>query len=251
VQYGGGQWWLVEEATAAEFMAALALSLCEAADHGGWNLFEGHPERWVPITDDGPSTRALLSGLRPAANGPESRVELRVRGQHRFAEIYSTVLPRVLPVPEGPVDIDAMVRFRRQHGGLLPQFRREMEDRFQNLLAINDPVQRQLEIDRFEDEVHEKIDQVAAYLSDSFRSRLVKAPLVSLVKLLLPPGVREVVDIGQQALTSNQRYADFERDPLAYLAFANTAFAPVQRYSVDPHTGLPLVTAVSGAWRRR
>lgn len=240
------QWCLLEQTTAAEFIASLALSLCEAADQRGWNRFEGHPERWVPVTDDATSAHAILSGLKPAEGAQETRVQLRVRGEQRRAEIFSVVLPQILPVPEGPVDIDAIVKFRRQHGGLLPQFRREMEEKFQHLADLDDPAQRQLEIDHLEDEVHEKTEQVSAYLSASFWSRIVKAPLVSLVKLLLPD-LSEGVGVAQEFLTPKQPYAEFERDPLAYLAFANAKFAPVRRYSIDPFTGVPLVTAVT--WR--
>jgi plasmid stabilization system protein ParE len=251
-QYDTGLWWLVEEATAAEFMAALALSLCEAADHGDWDRKGGRrPERWVPVTNDGPSTRAMLSGLRPVTGGAEMPVELRVRGEQRLAEIRSVVLPRVLPVPDGPVDLDDIVRFRRRHGDLLPGFRRDMEDRFQRLADLDDPVQAQREVDRLEDDVWDLVDELDTYLSEARFHAVVRSPLVSVFKLLLPAGAGEAIGIGQEVLAPGRRYADFESDPLAYLAFANAAFAPVQKYAIDPLTGIPLVSAVSHPRRRR
>jgi hypothetical protein len=93
-------WVLVEESCAAEIMAALALSRCEAADKHRWSRQGGaYPERWVPVADDEPSTLALLSGLRPIANDQDMKVELRVRGQLQLAEIYSIALPAIFPVP--------------------------------------------------------------------------------------------------------------------------------------------------------
>lgn len=243
-QQENDRWSLVEESTAAEFMAALALSVCEAADQREWSRRAGlDSERWIPVTNDGPSTRALLSGLKPAADGAETRVGLRIRGEQQLAEICSVVLPQILPVPESPVNVDAIVRFRHRHGDLLPRFRREMEDRFQRLADLDDPARRQREMDRLEDDVHERVAEVSAYLSEARVGRVVKSSLVSLFKLL--PVVKDEVAVAQEIYANSQRHADFERDPLAYLAFANAAFAPVQKYTIDPYTGRPLVSAVS------
>lgn len=240
-QHASERWSLVEESTAGELMAALALSLCEAADQREWSRQDGHySERWVPVTDHGPSAGALLSGLRPVSDGQEMKVELRVRGQLQLAEIRSVVLPAILPVPEHPMSVEGIIRFRKQHGDLLPQFRRDMEDRLQKMADLEDPVLRQLSIDQLEDEVRERTEQVGAYLSEARVGRILKSKLVSLFKMV--PIAKEIIGVATEWYKDNQRYTDFERDPLAYLAFANAAFSPVQKYGIDV-TGRPLVSA--------
>src|SRR5207244_3888431 len=79
-----GGWILVEAATAAEFMAALALSLCESAGERGWRYSDrDSAETWVPATDTPPAIRALMAGLEPVptALAKPDRVHMRIRGE--------------------------------------------------------------------------------------------------------------------------------------------------------------------------
>jgi hypothetical protein len=86
-------WVLVEAATAAEFMAALALSLCESVGTRGWRYSDrGSAETWVPATDTPPAIRALMAGLEPVPGTlvEADRVHIRIRGEYkqpRFAHI--------------------------------------------------------------------------------------------------------------------------------------------------------------------
>lgn len=246
------QWAMVEVATAAEFMAALALSLCENAGSGGrspgaWSR-GGLPqhERWVPVTDEPSSARALLSGLKPLdREGEVGKVRFRVEGELQLAEVRSVVLESVLPVPERPMNVEDIVRFRRRHGDLLPRFRRDMERRVQHLADIDDPVRRLWAMDELEDEVRERIEEMRAYLSESGVRRVIRSPLVSFFKFV--PGFKDPIEVGQGLLTGNQPNDAVVSEPLAYLAFANAAFAPVQRYDIDPFTGRPLLSAITGS----
>ncbi|WP_146072424.1 hypothetical protein [Arthrobacter sp. Y81] len=245
------QWAMVEVATAAEFMAALALSLCEnagsnARNPGGWNRggLSQH-ERWVPVTDEPSLTRALLSGLKPLdREGEAGKVRLRVDGEMQLAEVRSVVLESVLPVPEHPMNVEDIVRFRRRHGDLLPRFRRDMERKVQNMADIVDPVRRLRAMDELEDEVRERVEQTSAYLRESPVRRVIRSPLVSIFKIV--PGLKDPIEVGQGLLTGDQPNDAVVREPLAYLAFANAAFAPVQRYETDPFTGRPLLSAITG-----
>ena len=64
----GVGWILVEATTAAEFMAALALSLCESAGLRGWRYSDrDSAETWVPATNIPPAIRALMTGLEPVS----------------------------------------------------------------------------------------------------------------------------------------------------------------------------------------
>lgn len=240
-------WVLVEETFASEIMAALALSLCEAADQREWSQkATPFPERWVPVTDDKASTRALLAGLRPASDDQDMKVELRVHGQLQRAEILSVALPALLPVPEDPMSVDAIISFRNRYGELLPQFRRDLEDRVQKMADL-DPVDRQLAMDRLEDDVRERTIQVSAYLSENRVHNVVSSPLWSLIRLL-PAPVGDIagalVGVVQEDVKQTRQHETFKRDPLAYLAFANSELAPVQKYTIAQGKGLPLISTV-------
>jgi len=65
---------------------------------------------------------------------------------------------------------------------------------------------------------------------------------VSLLKLI--PGMKDTIEVGQGLLSAN-RSDGVVGEPLAYLAFANAVFAPVQRYEIDPLSGEPLLTAIT------
>lgn len=245
------QWALVEVVTASEFMAALALSICEnvssnGRNPGGWSRagLRQH-ERWIPVTDEPSSARALLSGLKPLdREGEAGGVRLRVEGDLQLADVRSVVLESVLPVPEHPMNVEDIVRFRRRHGDLLPRFRRDMERRVQHLADIEDPVRRRRAMDVLEDEVQERVEQVSAYISESPVRRVIRSPLVSLLKLV--PGLKDPIEVGQGLLTGEHPHDADMREPLAYLAFANADFAPVQRYEIDPASGRSLLSAMSG-----
>ncbi|MDQ0078276.1 hypothetical protein [Arthrobacter oryzae] len=239
-----GQWAEVELATADEFMAALAFSLCQAAGENGWNR-GGHQakENWVPVTDARSSAQALLSGLAPTdGTANPSEVELRVNGDLQLAHIRSVALEGLLPVPAEPLDVDAILQFRRRHKDLLPQFRRDMEKRLGDMSNL-DPVALRREQDLLEGEAQQLSGQVEAYLHEVGVQRLIRGPIVALLSLI--PVIGPLVAGGIKAGTE-PRHAGLIREPLAYLAFAKAEFAPVLDYRVDPQTGPPLLGALSG-----
>jgi hypothetical protein len=67
---------------------------------------------------------------------------------------------------------------------------------------------------------------------------------VSFLKLV--PSFKDPIEVGQGLLSGEQPNDALMREPLAYLAFANAAVAPVQRYEIDPATGQSLMSAMSG-----
>jgi hypothetical protein len=74
--------------------------------------------------------------------------------------------------------------------------------------------------------------------------RVIRSPLVSFLKLV--PSFKDPIEVGQGLLSGEQPNDALMREPLAYLAFANAAVAPVQRYEIDPATGQSLMSAMSG-----
>ena len=128
-----GQWWRVERATAADYMAALALALSLPGHDILRNDGDTFPDavvRRVPITDELHSLLPLLGGT---LDEEASTLNERAEGQAIIGRVQMMVLENLFPAPVTtipPADLD---RFRRRHAGLLPAFRREVEERVDEL----------------------------------------------------------------------------------------------------------------------
>ena len=240
------EWIWVEAATAAEFMAALALSLCESAGRrGGWRSQEMNScEKWVPTTDFPPALSALLAGLAPVRDHDVagSPVHLRVRGELQVVEVRSHLLERLLPVPEHGLPIEDVLRFRRKHGGALPELRRFLETKIDEAISITDPVFRARFMDRIEDEVDQRTEEAVGYLNDSGIRRISQSTLLRVCKFI--PGLKDPIETAQDLAQNLRRDAALEAAPLAYLAFAHATFAREQTYRLDPRTGRPLLESI-------
>lgn len=239
-----GRWIWVEEDTAAEFMAALALVLCESAGSSGWSHSDRpQRERWVPVTDDPSSAKAMLSGLGPIGDSVATTPSVRrAGGELQLREVRSIVLDQLLPVPEGPMNVGALVRFRRRHSDLLPGFRREMERRLEELSRMDDPTRVQRKLDHLASEVEERTDQVGAYLAEAGVRKITRSPLVGFFKFI--PGFKDPVENFQELFTDVHADNTYFSEPLTYVAFANLAFVPARRYVTNPLTGIPLMEAM-------
>jgi hypothetical protein len=238
-------WILVEVTTAAEFMAALALSLCESIGARGWRYSDrGSAETWVPATDTPPAIRALMAGLEPVSRTLDQgdRVHIRVRGEIQAAEIRTHLMESLLPVPDATISPVRIVRFRKTHGHRLPEFRRYLESMIDESLMITDPVLRARFMERIEDELLERTEEATAYLKELGLQRISKSSLIRVLKFI--PGLVTPIGVAQDLVESLRTSQGIEAQPLAYLAFARAVFAPVQNYRIDPLTGIPLVEAI-------
>ncbi len=241
------EWIWVEATTAAEFMAALALSLCESGGRrDGWRSQEMNScETWVPTTDSPPAVSALLAGLVPVPNQDDvnSPIRLRVQGELRVADVRSRLLERLLPVPQDPLSEKEILRFRRRHGGALPELRRFLEAKIDEAMSIADPVFRGRFMDRIEDEVHQRTEEAIGYLRSSGIRRISPSSLLRVFKFI--PGFKDPIETAQELAQNLRRDAALETAPLAYLAFARATFARDQEYRVNPTTGIPLLETFS------
>ncbi|MCZ2847413.1 hypothetical protein [Modestobacter sp. VKM Ac-2978] len=238
-----GRWIAVETRTAADFMAALALALCQAQEEDRPNGVT--PEfSWVPTTDEQEALLALLSGLLPAGNEswPYSRAMRRARADGRVAEIRSQLLEMVLPVPDEPLATTAILKFRERHGSLLPDLRRHIEERVDILARESDEDFRFRMLDRVIDEVNDQVTEAETYLREAGLRRLSRSSLLRVCKFI--PGVGGYAGNTRELAESLQSNPDFRTKPLAYLAFARTTFRPIETFRVDPRTGMPLVEAM-------
>jgi len=241
-----GEWLDVEATTANEFMAALALALCHpdsyllrrVAQHGDGNA-------WVPTTDRPSAVDALLSGLVPVAptDSFAPQFPLRVHGEIKASQVRASLLSDLLPVPAEPIPTEALVAFRRRHGDLLPQLRRHVEARIDEILSIDDPVMQQRLYDRIVDEFGQRLTQAAAYLRETGVRKVKKSTMLRILKAvpLLSNPVGALQDIADSMISN----PEFETQPLAYLAFASHELRLLTTYEIDPWTGMPLVQAMA------
>jgi len=231
----GSEWVLMERRTASEFMAALAMRLCEAsqpwqADLEGWGM------RWVPATDVAEAAQALVAGLARYASTPST---LRIEGHHATNEVRLNILDRMLPVPPGPVPVGRIVAFRAKYGDLLPRLRRRLEEEVDGTAAIEDPAMQQRHIDRLADELLERTKQAEAYLSETFQRRITGSRVLRWAKFF--PGLGRAADATRDVADSLVTQADFRAEPLAYLAFAHAEFGPTTPpFKIDSMTGEPI-----------
>jgi hypothetical protein len=243
---GQRNWINVEVATAAEFMAALTLSLCETGGQEGWRSSDrNNSEAWVPTTDTSSAISSLLAGMEPMPQGSSSgdRILMRVKGELRAAEVRTHLMEQLLPVPDQVVSIDKLLKFRRRHGSLLPALRRYIESKIDESMTIADPILRSRFMDRIEDELLQRSEEAEAYLREQGLERISRSSLLRVLKYF--PVLRDLSETTQDLAENLRTSQGFEAEPLAYLAFARLEFVPPkQTYEVDPRTGIPLVQAL-------
>jgi len=215
-------WWSVERATANDYMAALALALA-APEH---REIRGDTDRWwekvqagvrrVPVTDQAYSILPILSGTVTLDN---AALRARAGGAERVRRIQAVVLERLFPAPIGAPEPKAIEAFRRQHGDMLPSFRREVEARVDEIVSTEDPEHTVRALDRLEGELVDAIRQVEAYLSESRLGRVARSRFCTVLGFL--PGVNAVTG---RAKAAAELIAPSQPTPvsrLAYAAFAN------------------------------
>jgi hypothetical protein len=239
-----GQWWRVERATAADYMAALALALSLP----GHNMMkhDTHAQivpdttvRRVPITDELHSLLPLLAG---SLDEDDSVLRERAEGLAIVGRIQMMVLENLFPAPVvaiPPTDID---RFRRRHAGLVPAFRREIEERVDTIFKLENRWEQRRALDRLESEFKEAIEQVESYMSESRFGRIVRSPWCGLLALI--PGLDRLISGGRAIADVADPQPDAVRSPLAYAAFLSVEVARREhRPRVLENRANPLLTA--------
>jgi hypothetical protein len=218
-----GQWWRVERATAADYMAALALSLSlpghDIMRHDGDTLPDTVVRR-VPITDELHSLLPLLGGT---SDEEDSTLNERAEGQAIIGRVQMMILENLFPAPVAAIPPAELDRFRRRHAGLLPAFRREVEGRVDEIFRLENRWEQRRVLDRLESELNEAIEQVESYMSESRMGRIVRSSWCGLLGLI--PGLDRLVT-GARAIAD---FADPQpaavRSPLAYAAFLSAEVA--------------------------
>jgi hypothetical protein len=229
------EWLKMEQTTANEFMAALALRLC----HPDGELPRDSECTWVPATDDPTAFRILLTGLKRAkpTSPTNQEVELRVRGELRACEVRTSILARALPVPIEPVSVEKIERFREKHGDRLPKCRRQIEALIDESLEM-DEARRQRVVDRTVEEVADLTGEVEAYLREAGIRRLTRSPLVRMLKVV--PFLAGPVSGAVEAAQALETAGGLKSEALAYLALARAELGLDARYQAT-RNGVPFV----------
>jgi hypothetical protein len=151
-----GEWVEVEESTAGEFMASLALDLCHPESDLS-RPARDRPQTWVPATGDEKAFKALLGGLVPRGSRDEAEraLRLRIRGEARVCDLRAMVLERALPVPDETPTPEQLEQFKRKYGRRLPRLRRHIEALIDTQLVSEDEVLVFRAVDRLADQIEE------------------------------------------------------------------------------------------------
>lgn len=153
--------------------------------------------------------------------------------QNQSAIPREYILDHLLPVPDGDVSLDSLVRFKQDYGHLLPQLRNKIETYSVELATITNDEERRGRADTIILDCKEDIEEIKESMSLSWG----KIVLSSLIPLLGAGGAMYVTDPHQnaiaasaaglsflaasyQAISNVQMPNNLETKPLAYLAFA-------------------------------
>jgi len=138
-------WYDVETATANQFMSYLAACLGAIPEVDA-----------TPLTDK--TTFAL--GLRSRPKQSVHKLH-----QHKSREV---VLRNLLPTPAGPVQVDKLLRFKRQYGHLLPPLRARVEAHCAYVATLSDPNDRIEANDAFLRESKQSITEIEEVMRPTF-----------------------------------------------------------------------------------
>lgn len=140
-------WYEVDTTLANQFMAYLATVLSALPDIDA-----------TPITDRAQFAQAL----RPR------RLATNLNGAlHKF-KARDVVLKSLLPIPDGPVDVGKLLRFKERNGHLLPSLREKIEAHCARISLLREPEERVVSTEAFMRECEENVAEIAAAMRPSF-----------------------------------------------------------------------------------
>jgi hypothetical protein len=138
-------WYEVDAAVANHFMAYLASVLAAVPEVNA-----------TPVTDK-TYFAASLGARHPTYN----------RSKHEF-KARQVILNALLPVPTGELDIHRLVRFKQQHGALLPRLREKIEAHCSAIALLVDPDARVNATTLFIHECEDQIKEIESAMRPAF-----------------------------------------------------------------------------------
>jgi len=178
----------------------------------------------TPITD-----MALMAdtfGMRGRAEA------MRARGMHA-AKARSSLLKAMLPVPDGPLDVDKLLAFKCRYGELLPKFRERIERHCASVALLSEPEARIQATKEFVDDCEGEIAEITAAMTPAF-GKVVLGSLIPLFgsglawhatdagnKIAYAGSAMSFAGAAYQAIASiRDLRLQHERRPLAYVSHA-------------------------------
>lgn len=149
-------WYKVESKVANAFMAYLAATLGKSESINA-----------APITDTSTSLR-LLSATLPKSVSQRRR------------QVREVILPKVLPSPRQPVELNDLIEFKEKHGQFLQDFRRAIESICIDVANLEDPDMMEEQIQYRTDELDDTINEIKG----TMKSRWHQVTMGTLVPLL-------------------------------------------------------------------
>lgn len=140
-------WYEIDRPLANQFMAYLATVLGALPDVNA-----------TPVTDKA-IVAAALRGRHPARNRDGDLHTFRAR---------EVVLNSLLPIPDGPLDLRKLVRFKERHGHLLPSLRSRIEAHCAYVALLQDPEAREASTQAFVRECEDHVAEIEAAMRPSF-----------------------------------------------------------------------------------
>lgn len=236
-QHGG--WWRVERKTSADYMAGLALALSMP----GSNIM--HFDPWsrnssavpettnlVPITDQAHSLLPLLTGTVEVSHVASME---RAEGQNMIGRVQAMVLEELFPAPVLVVPPSEIERFRDRHSTLLPEFRRNVEQRVDEIFNLGTAWQRRRALDRLASEFKQATREVEAYMAESHFGKVARSPWTALIGLI--PGLDRITAAAKAAADVADPAPASPKSVLAYAAFASVELSRRQRRPREVNEG--------------
>lgn len=223
-----GAWYEIDTPLANQFMAYLATVLSALPNVNA-----------TPITDKA-QFAAALGSRRPARK--------RDGALHTF-KARDVVLNSLLPIPDGPIDVGRLIKFKERHGHLLPSLRTKIEAHCAYIALLQEPEARIVSTEAFIRECEDHVAEVEAVMRPSFE-RIAFGSLAPLFGAGLALHTTDqgnvlgyagatvsLVGAAYQAISSirGPRLAQ-ESKPLAYIARARKELLP-SHFSLSKHFG--------------
>ena len=157
-------WYEVESLTADLYMAYLASALGKCED---LNM--------TPITDETPNLSVFLKSPEEKNDSKSIIDQLRV-----------SVLDNTLPAPQERPKPKALAEFKENNFELLKDFRLYIEEALSDIAFIENPQQRQIKIDLFQQRLNLEKEKIAAKMKEQHWSKLTFGTCAGLMAAAIP-----------------------------------------------------------------
>ena len=172
-------------------------------------------------------------GGRPAAQFAAGAADGFLQMQE--GGFQAMVLEELFPAPVLVVPPSEIERFRDRHSALLPEFRRNVERRVDEIFNLDTAWQRRRALDRLASEFKQATREVGAYMAESRFGKVTRSPWTALVGII--PGLDQITTVARAAADVGDPAPASPKSVLAYAAFASVELSRRQRRPREVNEG--------------